>query len=437
MDSENNLQACLSFFRERPVFDEILVQLREKYRSYGRCAGSAQICVESEEALADLEGFMRKNYHGKKKVRITARQFAAALQESRFSEFELEELLENYFDEPLLSKKEQQEAIKQSWQALIEESLDEAKSRTSECWLKELLTAVLEQDASNKSLAFIRKQTRPAEPGAEVRAFLNLGRRILDSLPAQPERYMAVFAAELTGDPHAFDRGRKEQAFLRILLDWMQPQENDRQMQPVIAEQKRYLRAGLLINDVSNYVMTLGLRAWKRNGEEHMGMKEFFAEREPVQLPLSDIARWSEVRCPNKRLYMVENPTVYAVLCAHWQGKQALACVGGQPRLSMYELLDRLTPDTNVWYAGDFDPEGLLIAEHLARYYNGPFHFWHMGVEDYHDSHPVKPINDARLQKLRRLSDPFLQRTAAAIREQAVAGYQENLLQRYVGDIAQ
>ena len=60
MDSENNLQACLSFFRERPVFDEILVQLREKYRSYGRCAGSAQICVESEEALADLEGFMRK-----------------------------------------------------------------------------------------------------------------------------------------------------------------------------------------------------------------------------------------------------------------------------------------------------------------------------------------------------------------------------------------
>lgn len=60
-----------------------------------------------------------------------------------------------------------------------------------------------------------------------------------------------------------------------------------------------------------------------------------------------------------------------------------------------------------------------------------------MGVEDYHDSHPVKPINDARLQKLRRLSDPFLQRTAAAIREQAVAGYQENLLRRYVDDIAQ
>lgn len=313
--------------------------------------------------------------------------------------------------------------------------MDEAKSRTSECWLKELLTAVLEQDASNKSLAFIRKQTRPAEPGAEVRAFLNLGRRILDSLPAQPERYMAVFAAELTGDPHAFDRGRKEQAFLRILLDWMQPQENDRQMQPVIAEQKRYLRAGLLINDVSNYVMTLGLRAWKRNGEEHMGMKEFFAEREPVQLPLADIVRWSKVRCPNDRLYMVENPTAYAVLCERWQGKQALACVGGQPRLSVYELLGRLVPETEVWYAGDFDPEGLLIAERLSCYYKGSFHLWHMRAEDYYASNPVKSLDDDRLKKLENLSDPMLRKTAEAIAEQRVAGYQEKLLQRYIDDI--
>ena len=77
-------------------------------------------------------------------------------------------------------------------------------------------------------------------------------------------------------------------------------------MHDILGKQRQYLQVGLLLDDVSNYVMTLGLRAWKKNSEEHMGMAGFFAEREPVQLPLADIVRWSKVRCPNDRLYMVE-----------------------------------------------------------------------------------------------------------------------------------
>ena len=31
-----------------------------------------------------------------------------------------------------------------------------------------------------------------------------------------------------------------------------------------------------------------------------------------------------------------------------------------------------------VYYAGDLDPEGILIAQKLSQYYKGEFHYWHM-----------------------------------------------------------
>ena len=151
---------------------------------------------------------------------------------------------------------------------------------------------------------------------------------------------------------------------------------------------------------------------------------------------MSDIVQWTEVCCPNDRLYMVENPSIYAVLCNHWREKQAIVCVAGQPNLSVYELLDRLSPGTEIWYAGDFDPEGLQIAERLADYYNGVFNYWRMSAEDYSKSCPAKPLNDERLKKLEKIKDPRLSETVDAILSKKAAGYQEKLLHDYIKDMA-
>lgn len=436
MADEKSLQECLAYFQKRPVFARLFEGFREKYRSYGCCAGNVQVSGLDEKMLGDLEGFMQKNYHGKKCVKITVRQFAQALQESRFSDVGLEELIEAYFDEPLLSKKEQRDAVEKSWEKLIRERLEKAKIPLSQRWLNELLTAARERETFNKSLAFIKKQAGAENPDfATARALIDLGVRILELLPAQPQRSLAVFAAGLTGDPHAFDRGRMERAFLRLLVNWMQPESSDGQVRSVLAEQKLFLSVGLLNNDVSNYVMTLGLRAWKENGEEHLGMAGYFEEKEPVQISLSVLAKWKEVRCPNDRLYMVENPSVYAVLCERWNEEQALVCVGGEPHLSHYVLLDLLAPDTEIWYAGDFDPEGLLIADRLANYYRGKFHCWRMSAQDYQVSKPLKSIEERRLKKLESITIPALRETAAAIKITGLAGYQENLLQNYIDDL--
>lgn len=62
-------------------------------------------------------------------------------------------------------------------------------------------------------------------------------------------------------------------------------------------------------------------------------------------------------------------------------------CMNGQPRLSSILMLDLLAKTgTKVYYAGDFDPEGLLIAQKVKQYYKGKFAYWHMSVDGYEKS---------------------------------------------------
>ena len=92
-------EECLTYFRERPVFCRVLDGFREKYVSYGKFAGTVVMKNLSEEDREDLEGFLGRNYHGKKSVSISAKRFEQALLRSRFGEISGKELLELYFEE--------------------------------------------------------------------------------------------------------------------------------------------------------------------------------------------------------------------------------------------------------------------------------------------------------------------------------------------------
>lgn len=106
-------------------------------------------------------------------------------------------------------------------------------------------------------------------------------------------------------------------------------------------------------------------------------------------------------------------------------------CMNGQPRLSalLLELLAEV--GMAVWYAGDFDPEGLLIAQRLKRCYRGEFHFSYMSPEDYERSLSGETISPRRLAMLEKIMEEGLRGTAGALRRTGRAGYQENMLSAY------
>ena len=82
-----------------------------------------------------------------------------------------------------------------------------------------------------------------------------------------------------------------------------------------------------------------------------------------------------------------------------------------------------------VYYAGDLDPEGILIAQKLSQYYKGEFHYWHMETADYEKCRSEEVISPKRMKILERITDDRLKPVVERIKAYGTAGYQEMLME--------
>lgn len=426
-------EECLSYFREQPVLGRLLKGFREKYASYGAFSGTVILRGVKAEEIEVLEGFFRKSFHGQKSVSISAGRFQKALGESRFGEISPEELLRLYFGEEMAGKKE----LKNQEEELLSSVFRKVIGKWEESLSGEWLSEVREQ----KSPAYfylLRKYRDASRNPSVLEEALNFWAKVLASLPGCREEaeYLPVFAARMTGNPHCFDEGTPEGRVLYQIVQWFVEKRNscpeNTGIFPALRKQRLYLAAGILRDDISNYVTVSGVRAWKKGGMPHAGMEGFREEGEPLMVPLSVMAGWEGAECVGNRIYIVENPSVFSLLHEKIKGTYACMCMNGQPRLASVLLLDLLAKTgTEVYYAGDLDPEGLLIAQKVRQYYDGSFFYWHMGPEDYVKSRSSEEISLRRLKILERVTDEELAGTVEAMKREKAAGYQENILEAY------
>jgi len=71
-------------------------------------------------------------------------------------------------------------------------------------------------------------------------------------------------------------------------------------------------RVGLIRDEISNFTIVYGIQARKKNGETHKGLEGFHLKKEPVQLSLLTVSELEQVWCYRNRIYVVENPSVFA-----------------------------------------------------------------------------------------------------------------------------
>lgn len=90
---------------------------------------------------------------------------------------------------------------------------------------------------------------------------------------------------------------------------------------------------------------------------------------------------------------------------------------------------------TSVYYAGDLDPEGILIAQKLSQYYKGEFQYWHMETADYERCRSAELISPKRMKILERITDERLKPVVERIREYRTAGYQEMLIEELIKEL--
>lgn len=415
---------CLAYFGQSPVWKKVLRGFREKYSSYGRFGGKVVLKNLKSQDIEELEGFFGKSFHGQKSVTVSAEKFRQALEVSRYKNMTPEWLLENFFEEPLLGKQEQKLLRQQEKERIWEnfrKSYEGMPIETVEESLKNIV-----KDSENRELT-------------EWERLLRLGAEMYNHLPyRQSEKlYLAVFAVMLTGNPHAFDNGTADGNFLYQIIQMDMEGRSIKieasEIFPAYKRQKSYLMAGIMLDDISNYAMLYQVQAVKKDGSIHQGMAGFAREQHIVQVPLAVISEWELLRCSQDEIYIVENPSVFAVLCGKEKEKntrRAYMCMNGQPRLAGLMVLELLAKSgTKVYYAGDLDPEGILIAQKLSRYYKGEFHYWHMETADYEKCRSEEVISPKRMKIRERITDGRLKPVVDRIEEYGTAGYQEMLVE--------
>ena len=414
--SENKMKDCLAYFHLSPVWEKVLKGFREKYISYGRFGGKVILKNLKPTDIEELEGFFGKSFHSQKSVTVSSEKFRQALETSRYKEITPECLLENFFEEPLLGRQEQKSLREQEKERIWEIFQRDYEGTPVETALESLRSIV--KDNGSQELAKWDKMLR-------------LGAEIYNNLPYRSTKmYLAVFAAMRTGNPHAFDIGTADGNFLyqiiQMDLEIRRITVETCAIFPAYKRQKSYLLAGIMLDDVSNYAMMYQVQAVKEDGTYHKGMAGFLEEQHIVQVPLAVLTEWESLHCPRNEIYIVENPSIFAMLCG--KAECSCMCMNGQPRLAGLMLLDLLEKSgTTIYYSGDLDPEGILIAQKLADYYRGKFHFWHMDPEDYNKSRSEEVISDRRMKILDKITDVRQISVVDEIKKYKTAGYQERI----------
>ena len=387
---------CIDYFKKCPVWKRVFTGFRDKYLSYGRFAGKIVIKKLSAEEIEELEGFFGQNFHGQRSVTISAEKFAKALADSRFKEIQPLEILTGYFGMPLYAKVEIKEMHEQKITEIEGEFKKIFEFTPAYYQLEKFKTLI--RNKRNDPMQQDMDDVCRSMDFAEWKRWLWLCAKIYNELPYRydKEMYLAFFAAKITGNPHAFDAETSEGKILyqiiEIDLESRNQQIEDSKLFPAYKKQKSYLLAGILINDISNYAMLYHVQALKKDGTLHEGIEGFFREKDILQLSLN------------------------------------VMCMNGQPRLSCLMVLELLARSgTHVFYSGDLDPEGMLIAQKLSRFYPGRFTYWHMAEEDYKVCQSQEILSERRLKMLEKITDERLLPVVNNMVRCRKAGYQENL----------
>ena len=197
-----------------------------------------------------------------------------------------------------------------------------------------------------------------------------------------------------------------------------------------------FYNAGILINEVANYTLCYGLEA-ETNGEIHQGWKGFRTRKEHLLLSLKNLSSIERIVSPVGKVFVVENPAVFSsIIDSLDDEKLSLVCTSGQLKLASLLLLDMLVKEGKIiYYSGDFDPEGLGIADRLKSRYRDNLVFWRYSLSDYEKTLSKEKISTKSMSKLESLKNEKLIELARYLKKNAMAGYQEMLIDELIRDI--
>lgn len=431
--NRNNDQACAEYFKSQKIYQRCFRELWKKWRSYGKPAGRITLKHASDKERRAVGGITGKVFY-EEDIHFTFAEFEQGLQKTRFAPVDIKKVLEEYFGEELVTKQDQKKEAQKQKEDFLKDIRDafreksEAGSVASE-WIEQML--------SMKKYGYqilIREFEKDPDQAGVLAEYVGNSLEKLCGISNTEECPLAVFAAEISGNPHYFDRGTTAGMLLVRGICCIRRREV-----PENAYQWRELMEteGIIPDNVSSLLHVYGLRL-KKGTAWHPAYEAFCEAGEPCVITMENMKGITEVQPLGKKVFIVENEMVFSYLIDNLPDKNCtLLCTSGQLRFVAQKLLNLLLKkETDVYYSGDIDPDGMGIADRLWLKFGDKIHLWRMSPEDYEKSISGEHIEEKGLTKLFHIHHPLLKKTAEYVKQKQLSGYQENILKELLADMA-
>lgn len=416
----------LKYFSQ-PGFTRMLTLAKKKIQSLNGLRGAIILDDLSQEEQDLISGFLGKNYLGKTKVRIPLIEMDEALKNCPL-EMGLQPFLEFFFNEKIITRQEISKTKEHNWSEFFKHLQQEARTPVTRAWLAQLLTG--EGSGYRTLLALYQQDPRTA------RKEFSLCLKALDHLVTYPGQKirLPVFAAKLTGDPHALDMENSLGRLLYYgLLHYLEKPEID---YSAAGKRALFRETGLLDDDVSSSVIVagLGVSPEDRRFSVWAGAN---ATGSPLVLPLRFLEKptcWQQ----KQQIYMMENPAIFSTILDTCPpaALPPIICGSGQPSVAALTLLDQLVQaDCVIHYSGDFDLKGLEIAVRLAQRYQENFQAWCYDRATYLGVTKGTPIIFSQLNSLKRLDIPWDKQLISIMIERKLYIYQESFIEKIISHL--
>lgn len=404
-------------------FSEFMQLWKKQYEKYGTCKGSIDLVLDDSNREC-ISGLMGKDYYGVDCVHITFRQLQKAILNTKYENCDFNEVLKMYFNQGVFTNKHRQEQEQIRVQNIFKHFFkQEGKSKQ---WIYNTYT--------NRDSVYIRIVQASKENEQKCINTVCVVMKALNHLPMweNKKENISLFASYHTKNPHAFDKNTFAYYLMMhgivyfLKVDF--PKTN--------LEQNEILyRAGLYQDGISNYCCVARLQAFNENNQPHLGWAGFYDSYEALNVNMDNLLHIHFITCCD-RVYIVENPSVFQALLKKIKKEKiekiGLVCTNGQLNYSAYLLLDILVnSNVEIYYSGDMDPEGLLIADKIKQRYPS-IKLWCYDVRQYEISKSKEQATDQRMHMLDALKDEALIRIGKCISENKNrVGYQENMIEEY------
>ena len=417
-------QDLVTYLKSNEGYTRIVESIIRKYKSLGKLGGSIVLDELTESEVKILAPYDYRVSEARS-CKISIKKFAEGMCAGKFQGADFETVLRLYVGSKLCTHKEIKQQQTQKTISFYEKLEKEMESTKVRQWVKEALAQKkYGYYTINKLYGQAPNQLRKSVLAIDALArYLNTHSEWI---------LLPVLALKITSDTHYFDLNKTEGKLLLYFLSYQQGVDYPENLQEI---NEVLFQAKIERDQISNSTICYGV--YGKTTMQDKPWEAFWQLGEPLSLSLYNIRDVVQITAMHQKVYIVENPAVFARLLDTAIEKQVgLICTSGQINTSSYMILDLLVDaGTTLYYNGDFDPEGLQIADKLKQRYKDLI-LWGYDIKHYEKSKGNVEIED-RLIKLHRITSKELEPIMEKMKISKVAGYQESLIEELIKEMDQ